>query len=130
MKNQTIKSIISYIDKDYMVFCHLSLPVIEHIFRNYLNKINGDMFSIKSTNSVQLKTLNEILISIKNNESNYLDIGLLDYFQYILVEQNSLNLRNVILHGFLPENGFNKWTSMYIMTVLLYLIVYFNNDEK
>jgi len=30
----------------------------------------------------------------------------------------------------MSENGFNKWNSMYILTVLTYLIVYFENDEK
>lgn len=128
-KNQTIKAISYFIENEYMLFCHLSLPIIEYILRNYLAKISGDIYSIKNIKTTQYKTLNELLITIQEHENNYIDNGIIDYFKFILVEPDFLNFRNVILHGFMPENGFNKWNSMYILTILFYLISYFKNDE-
>lgn len=129
-KSQALQAFEAYLNKEYTIFLHLSFPIIEHILRNYLSYIGGDLLSVKNITTTQHKTLNELLLLIKENENNYIEKGMIDYFIYILVDGDALNLRNVILHGFMPSNGFNKWNSMYVLSIFLYLICYFHNDES
>lgn len=125
------KSITYFRNKDYIEFMHLATPLIEHILRNYLQKIDGDSLSFRDNSNdsiVQAKTLDDVIRIILNSSNNYLDNAMLSFFQTILTKD--WNLRNNIAHGFLKEEDFNPQNSMAIFSILAYLITYFKNDER
>lgn len=127
-KKQFKKAIRSFCNGNYIEFMYMAPTVIEIILKGFIEKIDGKLFSLKG-NSLEEKTLTQVLNSLREDDNSYLDNYILHYISFILVDKEGLNLRNNVLHGNFVDGAFNKYNAMFIYVVLIYLIRYFVNDE-
>lgn len=127
-KSQSIKAINSFLNQEYIEFMYIGPAIIERILKNYLIEIDGNVKTFRIDTVVD-KTLNQIIEELLNDNNCRIDKYLLKYFAYILVNSDGLNLRNLVLHGNCQDNVFNKYNSMYIYIILIYLIRFFSKNS-
>ena len=120
-------ALLLFEEEKYIEFMYISPGLIENILKQFLYKINGEVFS--SRTEPMEKTLNQILIELIDDDDCYMDKYFLHYINFILVDNTGLNLRNDILHGNYRDGYFNKSNAMYLYVILVFLIRYFLYDQ-
>jgi len=128
-KNQFNIVINSFCNEDYVQFMYIAPSLIELILKKYLEKLEGDLLSLTGDSFTE-KTMSQIISVLISDENSYLDKFILEYISYVMISKEGLNLRNNIAHGNFSDYAFNKTNAMYLYIILIYLIVYFVNDER
>ena len=99
----------SYLAGDYLVACHLLIPQFEAAIRRMVMLLGGEILKQdkRPDDGNQYITLNGLLTCdvLKNSG---LPEGVLAYFQNLFTNQFGWNLRNLVCHGLLTENGFDE----------------------
>lgn len=99
----------SYLAGDYLVACHLLIPQFESAIRRMVMKLGGEILKPdrKPEDGNQYITLNGLLTSDTLKNSGVPE-DMLVYFQNLFTNQFGWNLRNLVCHGLLTENGFDE----------------------
>lgn len=99
---------------------HILQPQTENIFRN-LVKLCGDTVTfLKNDGSEQYKPLSSLFRSEKLRECY--DENIIFNFQSIMDEPTGENLRNLNSHGLLEPEAGNSVTSLYFISLLIFLL--------
>lgn len=104
----------------YILFSHLIIPQIEHAICNLVEMAGGSILRLQMHGKgFQLKTLDDLLrakeaIDILTEDGAY-------YLRLVLTHQIGLNIRNLMCHGILPAEHFDKETAMRLFHVLIFL---------
>lgn len=99
----------SYLAGDYLVACHLLISQFESAIRMMVKILGGEILKQdkKPDDGNQYITLNGLLTcdTLKNSG---VPEDMLVYFQNLFTNQFGWNLRNLVCHGLLTENGFDE----------------------
>lgn len=123
-KNVFKRSFNCYKNQQYIEFLHLSVPRIENLFRNIINKNiengNSSLLGEKRNYGFDYKLLSKLLDDpiIKNIFSE----DCIFVFKFILVDSNGFNLRNRLSHGLVEINETSEEIAILTMSLLIFLI--------
>jgi len=111
----------AFFEKDYIVACHLLVPMFESAIR-VLCKINGGDILRPKNNSEEgneYKSLEGLLSQKCVSEA--LGDNITTYFRVLLTDSNGGNLRNYVSHGTLPASSFSAGVANRIFHAFLLL---------
>ncbi len=111
----------AFFEKDYIVACHLLIPMFESAIR-VLCKINGgDILRPKNNpeEGNEYKSLEGLLSQKCVSEA--LGDNITTYFRVLLTDSNGGNLRNYVSHGTLPASSFSAGVANRIFHAFLLL---------
>ena len=110
----------SYLAGDYLVACHLLIPQFESVIRRMVMELGGEILKPdrKPEDGNQYITLNGLLTSETLKNSGVPE-DMLVYFQNLFTNQFGWNLRNLVCHGLLTENGFDEGKADRIVHALM-----------
>ena len=110
----------SYLAGDYLVACHLLIPQFESAIRMMVKILGGEILKQdkKPDDGNQYITLNGLLTSDTLKNSGVPE-DMLVYFQNLFTNQFGWNLRNLVCHGLLTENGFDEGKADRIVHALM-----------
>jgi len=111
----------AFIEKDYIVACHLLIPMFESAIR-VLCKINGgDILRPKNNpdEGNEYKSLEGMLS--QGCVINELGDNITTYFRVLFTDSNGGNLRNNVSHGTLPASSFSAGVANRIFHAFLLL---------
>ena len=124
--HQIIKEgVIAYFNKNYIASCSILIPQIETAIREIISFAGGEIYqplNSKNEQGFDLRPLGSLLrddVFFKIFEK--LNKNIPTYFQILLTDKRSFNLRNHICHGHFPGDFFNKKVAIYIIHLLLIL---------
>jgi Domain of unknown function (DUF4209) len=113
------KGIELYLNKEYMLFIHLMVPLIEDSIRNFAQDLGCSVIKRNRYGGYQYKNFDELL-----REEKVLKIvgsDFVTYFKVLFTDQRGWNIRNNICHGLFPVKGFNCGVADRVFHALLCL---------
>lgn len=116
-------AINSFLEKDFVVFCHLIVPQIENAIRKLAELSDSSILcSQKNGKSLQYKTLDTLLRDTHVVKVLTTDIAF--YFRLILTDPRGYNIRNILCHGVAAPEYFGIDESVRLLHVLMILGCY------
>lgn len=100
------KGIKAYFDADYLVACHLLVPMFESAIRKLAALSGIEVLSSNKDGGNEYKTFEVLLGKLRENKNIPEDI--FAYFQNLFTDKFGWNVRNLICHGLLQSDAFNK----------------------
>ena len=102
---------------------------IETLIRNLCEKIGVATFKTRQKGNDKLvmeKLLDDLLVDIKNSDSNHTGFDEEDriYIKFVLSEKAGLNLRNQVAHGLLDINEYSFSNIIVILSIILKISKY------
>ncbi|BCS86595.1 hypothetical protein prwr041_24880 [Prevotella herbatica] len=101
------KGMKAYFDQDYIVACHLLVPLFENAIR-VVAASNGHEVLRSNANSQEgneYVSLDRLLNDIEGDYANLKN--LVAYFKNVFTDKNGWNTRNLLCHGALAASSFN-----------------------
>lgn len=105
-REQFERGIKAYFDSDFLVACHLLVPIFESAIRRLAAYSGINVFSLNKDEDNEYKTLDILLKNLKEDKRIPTDIY--EYFQNLFTDKYGWNIRNLISHGLLQTGAFNK----------------------
>lgn len=105
-REQFERGIKAYFDSDFLVACHLLVPIFESAIRRLAAYSGINVFSLNKDGDNEYKTLDKLLENLKEDKCIPTDIY--EYFQNLFTDKFGWNIRNLISHGLLQTGAFNK----------------------
>lgn len=99
------RGIAAYLDDDYCVFCHLTVPQVEHALRTVLRGMGGAIYKLAGDGCFEAKGMGAILWDARL--ANALRPEVVTYFRVLFVDGRGWNLRNTTAHGLTPSKTFD-----------------------
>ena len=113
------KAIKSYFDGDYMVACHLLIPLFESAIRILAAYSGIDVLSINKDGGNEYKTLDKLFEKLQTLDNVPKDV--IVYWQNVFTDKYGWNIRNLFCHGLLQASQFNKELADRLVHVFLTL---------
>lgn len=115
------RGVRAYFEGDYMVTCHLLVPLFESAIRRLVASQGGEILQhnqdpIEGNRYISLDGLLESEVL-----KNLFPEDVLVYFQNLFTDHNGWNLRNLISHGLLTADSFNSIVSDRIVHAFMVL---------
>ena len=109
-----------FIQKKYVLFCHLIVPQIEYAICNLVEMSGVSILKPQRENKgYQLRTLDDLLRE-QCIEDVFTPDGAL-YLQIVLTNQKALNIRNLLCHGIMPPEYFGFGAAGRLFHILVML---------
>jgi|GEM_PF-2554593 len=108
-----------FFEKDYVSALHILVPQLEACTRKMFEKIEMATTSIKPDMIQQEQTFNQFLAREEIKEALGSDIH--KYFEFVMVDQIGLNLRNDIAHGLIKSSDCNEINALIVIHLFLIL---------
>lgn len=105
-REQFERGIQAYFDSDFLVACHLLVPIFEAAIRRLAAYSGINVFSLNKDGDNEYKTLDKLLENLKENKCIPADVY--EYYQNLFTDKFGWNIRNLISHGLLQTEAFNK----------------------
>lgn len=114
---------------DYVTITDSLVLKIETLIRNLCEKIGVATFKTRQKGNDKLvmeKLLDDLLVDIKNSDSNHTGFDEEDriYIKFVLSEKAGLNLRNQVAHGLLDINEYSFSNIIVILSIILKISKY------
>ncbi len=124
------RGIEAYFDHDYLVTCHLLIPLFESTIRRLTAFQGGQILrqSKDPLNGNEYIALDSLLDC--NEIKNLLKEDVQMYFKNLFTDQNGWNLRNLTSHGLIQTNEFNSTTADRIVHAFCLLSMIKLNDSE
>lgn len=103
---QLERGLKAYFDADYIVACHLLVPMFESSLRRLAALCGVEVMSANKNGGNEYKTMDVLLEKLKDTKNIPDDV--FTYFQTVFTDKFGWNIRNLISHGLLQSEAFNK----------------------
>lgn len=103
---QLERGLKAYFDADYLVACHLLVPMFESSLRRLAALCGVEVMSANKEGGNEYKTMDVLLEKLKESKNIPDDVFI--YFQNVFTDKFGWNIRNLISHGLLQSEAFNK----------------------
>lgn len=113
------KAMKSYFDGEYMVACHLLIPLFESAIRTLAAYSGIDVLSVNKDGGNEYKTLDRLLEKLQALDNVPKDV--IAYWQNVFTDKYGWNIRNLFCHGLLQASQFNKELADRLVHVFLTL---------
>lgn len=100
------RAIRSYFDGDYMVACHLLIPLFESCIRTLAAYSGIDVLNNNKNEGNVYKPLDTLFEKLKTLDGVSKDV--IAYWQNVYTDKYGWNIRNLFCHGLLQSSQFNK----------------------
>lgn len=100
------RAIRSYFDGDYMVACHLLIPLFESCVRTLAAYSGIDVLNNNKNEGNVYKPLDTLFEKLKTLDGVSKDV--IAYWQNVFTDKYGWNIRNLFCHGLLQSSQFNK----------------------
>lgn len=108
-----------YLAKDYVSALHVLTPRVEHMVKSAFEQAGGPVLVIQSRKQIREQTLGDFLRREDVRKAFGEDIW--NYLWYALVDENGLNLRNDVAHGWIRSSQCTRVSVQVILYVILLL---------
>lgn len=114
----------AYMNDDYIVCCHLLIPLFESMVRRLIALNGGEVLrqSADPAEGNEYYSLDSLLDSPVAQECIKEDM--ITYFKALLVSPGGWNLRNLVSHGLLRAGSFNRMMSDRVVHAVLVLSLF------
>lgn len=109
----------SYSDGEYMVACHLLIPLFESAIRTLAAYSGIDVLSVNKDGGNEYKTLDKLFEKLQALDNVPKDV--IAYWQNVFTDKYGWNIRNLFCHGLLQASQFNKELADRLVHVFLTL---------
>ena len=112
------KALNCYFNGDYLIFCHLIIPQIETMIREFLEFCGRETIRPKANKrGYTMRILDDMLrdeavVQVFNSDTAY-------YMRVVLTDQRGLNIRNALCHGLIPPSSFGQMAADRLFHIFL-----------
>ena len=112
------KALNCYFNGDYLIFCHLIIPQIETMIREFLEFCGRETIRPQANKrGYTMRILDDMLrdeaiVQVFNSNTTY-------YMRVVLTDQRGLNIRNALCHGLIPPSSFGQMAADRLLHIFL-----------
>lgn len=116
-----------YLSGDYVSAIHVLVPRIEHMLKSAFEQVGLPPIAVPNMSEVREQTFGDFLR--RDEVRRALGEGLWTQLCYILVDEQGMNLRNDVAHGWLPADACNRGIANVAVFVPLLLTLLVPTDQ-
>jgi hypothetical protein len=105
--------------EDYVKCIHVLVPQIENSLRELLKVLDVSSTKTDEEGGFELKNMNDVLHEPRVRES--LDEKLWYFLKVLYIDKRGMNLRNLVAHGILPVESFNRVNAALVLQSTVFL---------
>ena len=115
------KAMKAYFEKDYIVACHILVPLFESVIRNLAASTGHEVLraSGEPEEGNEYVSLEKLLGVLEQDDNEHKDIYV--YFKNLFTDKFGWNTRNLLCHGALASSAFNNTLANRIVHAFLLL---------